>query len=135
MKALVTSRQSPVVELQVPEESTLLGIRDAQKRAVSLLQKGTDLRIFWLHVDDVEWLVGVMIQEYDLRGVPVVDKGPASDAGRQAPAADPGGSASSTDLPPAACQIKWNFDHDCWEATIQTPAAAGPKKCFVAHRT
>ena len=59
-----------VVEVRVPQDSELLARRTKDARVIRILAKPADHRVFWIDEEDLDWLVRVMIVEFDLRGVP-----------------------------------------------------------------
>ena len=62
--------QGQVVELRVPHESELLARRSKDARVIHVWAKPGDPRVFWLDEEDLDWLIRIMIVEYDLGGVP-----------------------------------------------------------------
>ena len=58
------------MELRVPHESELLARRSKDARVIHVWAKPGDPRVFWLDEEDLDWLIRIMIVEYDLGGVP-----------------------------------------------------------------
>ena len=142
-----------VVEVRVPQESELLARRTQDARVIRILAKAADNRVFWLDEEDIDWLIRVMIVEFDLRGVPQLrEQEYGSAPARPAPTASassvedagqggnaPVAGASSVEgvgesHPAEQIDIVWSFANDCWEATFQAPPKLKGKKmaCRVA---
>ena len=142
-----------VVEVRVPQDSELLARRTKDARVIRILAKPADHRVFWIDEEDLDWLVRVMIVEFDLRGVPQlreleygsVPAQPAPAAGASSvEGAGQGGNAPAAGAssvegvgeshPAEQIDIVWSFANDCWEATFQAPPKLKGRKmaCRVA---
>ena len=142
-----------VVEVRVPQESELLARRTKDARVIRILAKAADNRVFWLDEEDIDWLIRVMIVEFDLRGVPQLrEREYGSIPAQPAPAAGASsveGAGQGGNAPAAGASsvegvgeshsaeqidIVWSFTNDCWEATFQAPPNLEGRKlaCRVA---
>ena len=136
--------QNQVVELRVPHESELLARRSKDARVIRILAKPGDHRVFWLDEEDLDWLIRIMIVEYDLRGVPQLrDREYGSVPALPAPAAQAssvedagvGANARAHKSDPAEqVDVRWSFANDCWEVNFQEPPYAEREATDVPRR-
>ena len=156
-RKVVKKLSNQVMELQIPEHSTLEKRRGGGRRTITIYATTSDARCFWLRTDHVEWLVEVMCREFDLRGVEVLDEpevvSSGQAVGQQAQSADPGepslangsgASSSSSDAAPAQnaapaphlqpVKVSWNFQVDCWEASFCVAPTTTPEKMYCRAR-
>ena len=124
-----SSRANQRIELQVHAETPLRKHQrtDTGMRTIHVFSKSRcDKRVIWLDKSDVPWLVGVMQDEYTLRGVAVVEEpAPASLTAPAMAAPNEAANSAASDGPHKGFTITWNFSHACWQAVFDHVTVCG----------
>ena len=124
-----STRANQRIELQVHAETPLRKhLRtNTGMRTIHLFAKSRcDKRVMWLDKNDVPWLVGVMQDEYNLRGVAVVDgAAPASSTAPAMAAPNEAANSAASVGPHRGFIVVWNFTHSCWQVVFDRVTAYG----------